>query len=127
MIAIISDVEIAIPIGGDEGRILELGLRCRTAITAAPGGAGSGKWRNVAVLIDPADAIVIAITRGAPLIEVLHSHAKEARDFQRNQILSAAGKSEIAMMIPVVFLILPISILFALWPSLSSLNLFAAG
>lgn len=73
------------------------------------------------------DAIVIAITRGAPLIDVLHSHAKEARDFQRNQILSAAGKSEIAMMIPVVFLILPISILFALWPSISSLNLFAAG
>jgi tight adherence protein C len=71
------------------------------------------------------DAIVIATSRGAPLIEVLHSHAKEARDFQRNRVLSAAGKSEIAMMIPVVFLILPISILFALWPSLSNLNLFA--
>ncbi len=73
------------------------------------------------------DALVIAITRGAPLIDVLHSHAKEARDFQRNQILSAAGRSEIAMMIPVVFLILPISILFALWPSLANLNLFATG
>ena len=73
------------------------------------------------------DALVIAVTRGAPLIDVLHSHAKEARDFQRNQILNAAGKSEIAMMIPVVFLILPISILFALWPSLSNLNLFATG
>jgi tight adherence protein C len=71
------------------------------------------------------DAIVIATSRGAPLIEVLHSHAKEARDLQRNRVLSAAGKSEIAMMIPVVFLILPISILFALWPSLSNLNLFA--
>jgi tight adherence protein C len=73
------------------------------------------------------DALVIATTRGAPLIEVLHSHAKEARDLQRNRILNSAGKSEIAMMIPVVFLILPISILFALWPSLSNLNLFAAG
>jgi tight adherence protein C len=71
------------------------------------------------------DAIVIATSRGAPLIEVLLSHAKEARDFQRNRIMSAAGKSEISMMIPVVFLILPISILFALWPSLSNLNLFA--
>lgn len=71
------------------------------------------------------DALVIAITRGAPLIDVLHSHAKEVRDSQRNQILNAAGKSEIAMMIPVVFLILPISILFALWPSLANLNLFA--
>jgi len=73
------------------------------------------------------DALVIAISRGAPLIEVLHSHAREAQNFQRNRILSAAGKSEISMMIPVVFLILPISILFALWPSLSNLNLFAAG
>jgi tight adherence protein C len=72
------------------------------------------------------DALVIAISRGAPLIEVLHSHAREAQNFQRNRILSAAGKSEISMMIPVVFLILPISILFALWPSLSNLNLFAA-
>jgi tight adherence protein C len=71
------------------------------------------------------DAVVIAISRGAPLIEVLHSHAREAQSFQRNRILGAAAKSEISMMIPVVFLILPISILFALWPSLSTLNLFA--
>ena len=73
------------------------------------------------------DALVIAITRGAPVIDVLHSHAREACDFQRNRILAAASKAEISMMIPVVFLILPISILFALWPSLSNLNLFAQG
>ena len=73
------------------------------------------------------DALVIAINRGAPLIEVLHSHAREARDFQRNRVLAAAAKAELSMMIPVVFLILPISILFALWPSLSNLNLFAQG
>ena len=73
------------------------------------------------------DALVIAMTRGAPVIEVLHSHAREARDFQRNRVLGAASKAELSMMIPVVFLILPISILFALWPSLSNLNLFAQG
>ncbi|MEN9687522.1 MAG: hypothetical protein RL381_534 [Actinomycetota bacterium] len=73
------------------------------------------------------DALVIALTRGAPLIDVLHSHAREARDYQRNRVLSAASKAELTMMIPVVFLILPISILFALWPSLSNLNLFAQG
>lgn len=73
------------------------------------------------------DSVVIAITRGAPLIEVLHSHAQESRDFQRNRVLSAASKAEISMMIPVVFLILPISIVFALWPSLANLNLFAQG
>lgn len=73
------------------------------------------------------DSIVIAVTRGAPLIDVLHSHAQEARDYQRNRVLSAASKAELSMMIPVIFLILPISILFALWPSLSNLNLFAQG
>lgn len=72
------------------------------------------------------DATIISISRGAPLVEVLQSHLQEARAVQRTRILGAAGKAEISMMIPVVFLILPISILFALWPSLSGLNLFAS-
>lgn len=71
------------------------------------------------------DAIITATLRGAPLIEVLSRHAVEARANQRNIVMNAAGKAEISMMIPVVFLILPISILFALWPSLTNLNLFA--
>jgi tight adherence protein C len=71
------------------------------------------------------DALVTATLRGAPLVEVLTRHASEARSVQRNRVLSAAGKAEISMMIPVIFLILPISILFALWPSLANLNLFA--
>ena len=36
--------------------------------------------------------------------------------------LTAAGKADIALMIPVIFLILPISVLFALWPSYLSLG-----
>ena len=71
------------------------------------------------------DALVTATLRGAPLVEVLSRHAVEARGNQRNRIMGAAGKAEISMMIPVVFLILPISILFALWPSLTNLNMFA--
>ena len=72
------------------------------------------------------DALVTATLRGAPLVEVLSRHAIEARGNQRNQVMAAAGKAEISMMIPVVFLILPISILFALWPSLTNLNMFAS-
>jgi len=72
------------------------------------------------------DSLVNAMVRGAPITEVLTRHAQEAREHQRNRILAAAGKAEISMMIPVVFLILPISILFATWPSLTNLNLFAA-
>ena len=72
------------------------------------------------------DSMVNAMVRGAPIAEILARHAQEARDHQRNRVLAAAGKAEISMMIPVVFLILPISILFALWPSLANLNLFAS-
>jgi tight adherence protein C len=72
------------------------------------------------------DALITATLRGAPLVEVLSRHAIEARGNQRNQVMAAAGKAEISMMIPVVFLILPISILFALWPSLTNLNMFAS-
>ena len=71
------------------------------------------------------DSLIIAMLRGAPLIDVLQRHAQEARELQRNRVLGAAAKAEISMMIPVVFLILPISILFALWPSLANLNLFS--
>jgi tight adherence protein C len=70
------------------------------------------------------DAMITAMLRGAPIVEVLQRHAQESRVAHRNQIMAAAGKAEIAMMIPVVFLILPVSMLFALWPSLSNLNGF---
>ena len=70
------------------------------------------------------DSMIISITRGAPLLEALIHGAQEARNSERVSLLDKAGKSEIAMMIPVVFLILPISILFALFPSLASLELF---
>lgn len=72
------------------------------------------------------DSLITAMLRGAPLIEVLQRHAAEARQNQRNILMDRAGKAEISMMVPVVFLILPISVLFALWPSLTHLSLFAA-
>ena len=71
------------------------------------------------------DSLIISTSRGTPLVETLAHSANEARNRERVKLMAAAGKSEISMMIPVVFLILPISILFALFPSLSSLNLFS--
>jgi len=53
---------------------------------------------------------------------------EEVRQVQRTAISEKASKAELALMIPVVFLILPISILFALWPSYYSLGgSFGAG
>lgn len=72
------------------------------------------------------DALVLAMVRGAPVVEVLHRHVAEARINYRNLIMDKAGKAETLMMIPIVFLILPISVLFALWPSINQLSLFTS-
>jgi tight adherence protein C len=72
------------------------------------------------------DSLIISTSRGTPLVETLAHSANEARNRERVSMMAAAGKSEITMMIPVVFLILPISILFALFPSLTNLNLFSS-
>jgi tight adherence protein C len=69
-----------------------------------------------------ADTLVLATQRGTSLSEILHSHVKEVRQQDHAAMLSAAGKAEVALMIPVIFLILPISVIFALWPSFVSLG-----
>jgi tight adherence protein C len=71
------------------------------------------------------DATVSALIRGTPLAEVLQRQVIEVRNLYHRHVLERAGKAEISMMVPIVFLILPVSILFALWPSLSHLNLIA--
>ena len=68
------------------------------------------------------DSILIAIERGTPLAEVISRQVDEVRQAQRTSLLERAGKAEIALMIPVVFLILPVSVLFALWPSYFALG-----
>lgn len=68
--------------------------------------------------------IILAVERGSTLTPILIAQVKDARVARKNQILQRAGRAEIALMIPVVFLILPISILFALWPSYQHLGAF---
>lgn len=68
--------------------------------------------------------IILGIERGSSLTPVLIAQVKDARTLEKNKTLQKAGRAEIALMIPVVFLILPISILFALWPSYQQLGDF---
>ena len=68
------------------------------------------------------DGIVIAVDRGTPLAEVLRAQAQDVREESRRIILEAGGKKEIAMMMPVVFLILPITVVFAAFPGFTFLN-----
>ena len=64
------------------------------------------------------EQIVGALERGTPLVEVLRAQAQDSRDVAKRDLLETAGKKEVAMMIPLVFLILPMTIVFAIWPGI---------
>jgi len=65
--------------------------------------------------------LVVAIERGTPLAGVLRAQAMDVRESAKRALLEAAGHKEIAMMVPVVFLILPVTVFFALYPGLLTL------
>ena len=68
------------------------------------------------------DGMAVAIERGTPLADVLRAQAADVRAMSKRQLLEAGGRKEIAMMVPVVFFVLPITILFALYPGLIAIT-----
>jgi tight adherence protein C len=64
---------------------------------------------------------VVAIERGTPLADVLRAQAMDVREASKRALLEAGGRKEISMMVPVVFMILPVTVLFALYPGLVTL------
>ena len=69
------------------------------------------------------DQMVAAIDRGAPLAHVLQAQALDAREDAKRSLLESAGRKEILMLLPLVFLILPLSVLFAVFPGVFMLRL----
>ena len=69
------------------------------------------------------NSLHVAINRGSPLLQVLQNQVTSLNKEIHIQLLKKSGQSEIALLIPVVFLILPVSILFAIWPSIYGLNI----
>lgn len=69
------------------------------------------------------DALITGIERGSPLAEVLRAQADDAREARRRQLLELGGRREVLMLIPVVFLIMPTVVAFALFPGVVALDL----
>lgn len=69
------------------------------------------------------DGIVIAVERGTPLADVMRAQAQDARDSSKQQLIELGGRRELMMMVPVVFLVLPVTVLFAIFPGLDVLNM----
>lgn len=64
------------------------------------------------------EQIISALDRGTPIATVLRDQAMDAREDSKRRLLESAGQKEVAMLIPLVFLILPITIVFAIFPGL---------
>jgi tight adherence protein C len=67
--------------------------------------------------------LILASRRGTPVVELVQLQAESVRAEAAQLILAAAGRNETRMLIPTVFLILPITVLFAVFPSLQALQL----
>lgn len=70
-----------------------------------------------------AQGIAVAVERGTPLADVLHAQAADVREAGRRDLIEVAARREVFMMVPVVFLVLPVTILFAFWPGVVGLSL----
>lgn len=69
------------------------------------------------------EQITGAIERGTPLAEVLRAQAQDSRELAKRELLELSGKKEVAMLVPLVFLILPVTIAIAIFPGLFVLQL----
>lgn len=70
-----------------------------------------------------AQGVAVAVERGTPLADVLHAQAADVREASKRELIEVAARKEIFMMVPVVFLILPVTVLIAFWPGVIGLHL----
>ncbi|WP_265521029.1 type II secretion system F family protein [Oerskovia flava] len=70
-----------------------------------------------------AEGVSVAVERGTPLAEVLRAQAQDVRESGRRALMEAGGRKEVIMMVPVVFLILPVTVVFAVFPSIATLRI----
>jgi tight adherence protein C len=70
-----------------------------------------------------AQGVAVAVERGTPLADVLHAQAADVREAGRRELIETAARKEVLMMVPVVFLVLPVTVLFAFWPGVVGLSL----
>jgi tight adherence protein C len=73
-----------------------------------------------------AQAIAVSMARGTPLVDVLAAQAGDVRESARRALIEAGARKEVVMMVPVVFLCLPVTLLFAFYPGVVGLNVVAS-
>ncbi|MGN6300838.1 MAG: type II secretion system F family protein [Angustibacter sp.] len=132
---------LALAVGAGEGPVAalervaslshgELAGELRRTLADARSGAslvqalqGLSSRTELAPLVRFVDGVVVAVERGTPLAEVLRGQAQDVREAGQRELLEGAGRKEIAMMVPVVFGVLPVTVLFAVYPGFAFLRM----
>jgi tight adherence protein C len=108
----------------------DLGAALARVRAGAPLAAALEELRDragVPVLARFVDGVLVALERGTPLADVLRAQAVDVREAGRRALIEAGGRAEIAMLVPVVFGILPTTVLFALYPGLVAVSALTGG
>ncbi|MEN9715035.1 MAG: hypothetical protein RJA35_502 [Actinomycetota bacterium] len=96
---------------------LQLGESIEAALTALVDESDSP------MVAELSNKVVLGLQRGTPMANQVQLLASAARAQLKVAQLRAAGRNELKMLIPLVFLILPVTIAFAVFPSLQLLRL----
>lgn len=68
------------------------------------------------------DGVLVAVERGTPLADVLRAQASDVQELSKRELMEAAGRKEIGMLVPLVFGIMPLTVLFAVFPGAALLS-----
>lgn len=82
---------------------------------------------GVLVLARFVDGVLVALERGTPLADVLRAQAADVRDAGRRALIEDGGRRELGMLVPVVFGVLPTTVVFALFPALAAVSALTGG
>ena len=74
-------------------------------------------------VVEFSSKLALSLRRGSPLAQMLREQAASARAEIRNELFRQAGRNDTRMLVPLVFLILPVTVLFAIYPSLQLINI----
>ena len=97
----------------------------RTGVPVSAALDAMAQRSGLAVVSRFAEGFAVALERGTPLVDVLTAQAGDVREAGKRALIETGARKEVAMMVPVVFLIMPVTLLFAFFPGVVGLELLA--
>jgi len=107
-------------LAGDLAAVL---AQTRTGTPVAAALDAMARRSGLPVVARFAEGMAVALERGTPLSAVLHAQAADVREASRRALIESGARKEVLMMVPVVFLVLPVTVVFAFWPGVVGLHL----